>query len=128
MEEDERFEVAAARHLGMVVFRLKGENDPTEKLLKKLNGSGKMHAVPSSLKGKYVIRYTVTSPRTTLNDIARDWDIIQNFATEILGGGNNSDGSTEQPTRQRVPLKGTLKALLFIHNLFHQAHPLLFRN
>ena len=34
VEEDERFEVAAARHLGMVVFRLKGENDQTEKLLK----------------------------------------------------------------------------------------------
>ena len=40
MDADERFEVAAARHLGMVVFRLKGENDQTEKLLKKLNGSG----------------------------------------------------------------------------------------
>ena len=36
-----------------------------------------MHAVPASLKGKYVIRYTVTSPRTTLNDIGRDWEIIQ---------------------------------------------------
>ena len=43
VEEDERFEVAAARHLGMVVFRLKGENDQTEKLLKKLNGSGTMN-------------------------------------------------------------------------------------
>ena len=107
VEEDERFEVAAARHLGMVVFRLKGENDQTEKLLKKLNGSGKMHAVPSSLKGKYVIRYTVTSPRTTLNDIARDWDIITKFAAEILGGSNSSE--SEQPARQRVPLKGTLK-------------------
>jgi hypothetical protein len=27
----------------MVVFRLKGENDMTEKLLKKLNGSGKAY-------------------------------------------------------------------------------------
>ena len=24
-----------------------------------------MHAVPASLKGQYVIRFTVTSPRTT---------------------------------------------------------------
>jgi hypothetical protein len=30
----------------MVVFRLKGENDMTEKLLKKLNGSGK--AIPGA--------------------------------------------------------------------------------
>ena len=37
---DERFEVPAERHLGMVVFRLKGENEMTEKLLKRLNGSG----------------------------------------------------------------------------------------
>lgn len=37
---DDQFEVPVERHLGMVVFRLKGENDMTEKLLKKLNGSG----------------------------------------------------------------------------------------
>lgn len=104
---DDRFEIPAARHLGMVVFRLKGENDQTEKLLKKLNGSGKMHAVPSSLKGKYVIRYTVTSPRTTLNDIARDWEIIKQFATEILGGieTKNNDADVKAPSRTRMPLK-----------------------
>ena len=38
---DDRFEIPAERHLGMLVFRLKGENDMTEKLLKKVNGSGK---------------------------------------------------------------------------------------
>ena len=53
---DDRFEIPAERHMGMVVFRMKGENEMTEKLLKKLNGTGKMHAVPASLKGKYVIR------------------------------------------------------------------------
>jgi histidine decarboxylase len=37
---DDRFEVPAERHLGMVVFRLKGENEMTERLLKRLNGSG----------------------------------------------------------------------------------------
>jgi len=100
---DERFEIPAKRHLGMVVFRLAGENDLTEKLLKKLNGSGKMHAVPSSLKGKYVIRYTVTSPRTTLNDIARDWEIIQQFSTEVLAG--DMEVVSTSTTRTRMPLK-----------------------
>ena len=38
---DDRFEIPAERHMGMVVFRLKGENEMTEKLLKKLNGSGR---------------------------------------------------------------------------------------
>ena len=70
------------RHLGMVVFRLKGDCSMTETLLKKLNSSGKLHAVPCCIKGRYVIRYwslwlirtswqiiiirfTVTSQRTT---------------------------------------------------------------
>jgi len=75
VRSDERFEIPAERHLGMVVFRLKGDNALTEQLLKKLNSSGKMHAVPASLKGKYVIRFTVTSQRTTANDIARDWQV-----------------------------------------------------
>ena len=59
-----------------------------------------MHAVPASLKGKYVIRFTVTSPRTTLEDISRDWYLIRDTATE-LGGG-------EVPTKTRMPLKGKL--------------------
>lgn len=42
--------------LGMVVFRIKGENELTERLLKRLNQRGNIHCVPSSLKGKYVIR------------------------------------------------------------------------
>ena len=65
-----------------------------------------MHAVPSSLKGKYVIRYTVTSPRTTLNDIARDWEIIQQFSTEVLAG--DMEVVPTSTTRTRMPLKGYL--------------------
>ena len=41
VREDDRFEIPADRHMGMVVFRLKGDNSLTEQLLKKLNSSGK---------------------------------------------------------------------------------------
>ena len=50
VKSDARFEIPAARHLGMVVFRLKGPNDLTEMLLKKINTSGKLHCVPAALK------------------------------------------------------------------------------
>ena len=133
---DDRFEIPAERHMGMVVFRLKGENEMTEKLLKKLNGSGrklktytyfiflyypifsrrinnsracligKMHAVPSSLKGKYVIRFTVTSQRTTLEDVTRDWWLIRDTATELSGG-------EVIPQKTRMPLKRSI--FLFIN-------------
>ena len=58
---------------------------------------GKMHAVPSSLKGKYVIRFTVTSQRTTLEDISRDWHLIRDTATLLAGG-------EVVPQKTRVPL------------------------
>ncbi|GAB0088367.1 Histidine decarboxylase [Sergentomyia squamirostris] len=81
---DHRFEIPATRHLGMVVFRLRGDNDFTEKLLKRLNNRGNLHCVPASLKGRYVIRFTVTSSRTTNEDILKDWSEIRTVATEIL--------------------------------------------
>ena len=74
VRSDPRFEIPAARseteiiiivifptsllfrHMGMVVFRLKGDCSMTESLLKKLNSSGKLHAVPCCIKGRYVIR------------------------------------------------------------------------
>lgn len=70
--------------LGMVVFRLKGDNLLTEQLLKRLNKRGNLHCVPASLKGKYVIRFTITSTRTTTDDIVKDWTEIKLVATEVL--------------------------------------------
>lgn len=84
VKKDSRFEIPAKRHLGLVVFRLKGKNELTERLLKKLNTNGRIHCVPSSLKGTYVIRFTVTSARTTIYDIKRDWNIIQETTTDLL--------------------------------------------
>ena len=39
--------------------------------------------VPAALKGKYVIRFTVTSMHTTEEDIELDWRTIQQMATAI---------------------------------------------
>ncbi len=41
VQNDDRFEMIAKRHLGMVTFRLKGDNALTENLLKKINSTGK---------------------------------------------------------------------------------------
>ncbi|XP_043489065.1 histidine decarboxylase isoform X2 [Polistes fuscatus] len=98
---DPRFEIAATRHLGLVVFRLRGENNSTERLLKKMNSRGRVHCVPASLHGKYVIRFSVTSTNTTNEDILKDWAEIRNTANEILGDIKDS------PVRVRVPLADT---------------------
>ena len=62
-----------------------------------------MHAVPASLKGKYVIRFTVTSPRTTVNDLARDWQLIRTCAMDIV------PESQEQKARSKMSLKGKVE-------------------
>ncbi|XP_054279364.1 histidine decarboxylase [Macrosteles quadrilineatus] len=99
---DPRFEIPFARHLGMVVLRIRGDNILTERLLKRINSRGNIHCVPASLKGKYVIRFTVTSSRTTLDDITRDWAEIKTTATEIIYESSDITGAA----RQRVPLGG----------------------
>ncbi|KAF5297551.1 hypothetical protein FQR65_LT09982 [Abscondita terminalis] len=81
---DRRFEVPAKRHLGLVVFRLIGENHLTEKLLKRLNSRGNIHCVPAGLKDKYVIRFTVTSQYTTVDDIEKDWIEIKTVTNQIF--------------------------------------------
>ncbi|XP_062547512.1 histidine decarboxylase isoform X1 [Armigeres subalbatus] len=98
---DHRFEIPAARHLGMVVFRIRGDNELTEKLLKRLNHRGNQHAVPASLKGKYVIRFTVTSTYTSNDDILKDWTEIKLVTSELL-----QDLDVKIVDR-RVPLKDT---------------------
>ncbi|XP_053697040.1 histidine decarboxylase [Sabethes cyaneus] len=99
---DHRFEIPAVRHLGMVVFRIRGENHLTEKLLKRLNHRGNLHAVPASLKGKYVIRFTVTSTRTTSEDILKDWYEIKTVTGDML-----EELNVKIADRSRVPLRDT---------------------
>ena len=116
VRSDNRFELPAERHLGLVVFRIKGENELTESLLKKINSSGKLHCVPCSLKGKYVIRFTVSSPMTTSNDIENDWAFIQMMCSQLL---NESPSGRKHPLsmseiRRRNPSFGT--SLLLSHS------------
>ena len=84
LRTDSRFIIEAKRVLGLVVFRLVEGNELTELLLKRLNSQGKIHCVPASLKGTYVIRFTITSAQTTEEDIKRDICIIQAMADQLL--------------------------------------------
>lgn len=103
---DKRFEIPAKRYLGLIVFRLVGDNVVTETLLKRLNARGNIHCVPACLKDKYVIRFTVTSPRTTLDDIITDWKEIVKVADDVLYEKEIN------MNRQRVPLAGEINCFV----------------
>ncbi|XP_027696670.1 histidine decarboxylase [Vombatus ursinus] len=95
VRNDPLFEIPAKRHLGLVVFRLKGPNCLTERVLKELVKSGCLFLIPAIIQDKFIIRFTVTSQFTTKEDILRDWNLIRDAATHIL-----SQHCTSQPTPQ----------------------------
>ncbi|XP_054858513.1 histidine decarboxylase [Eublepharis macularius] len=84
VRSDPLFEIPAKRHLGLVVFRLKGPNWMTEKVLKDLNKSGRLFLIPATIQDKFIIRFTVTSQFTTRKDILRDWSLIQHTAAQVF--------------------------------------------
>ncbi|XP_071941600.1 aromatic-L-amino-acid decarboxylase-like [Antedon mediterranea] len=84
VRQDCNFVLAAKRVLGLVVIRLKESCELTAELLRRLNNSGKLYAVPASVKGRYVIRFTVTSQYTEESDIVKDWQFIRTTARELL--------------------------------------------
>ncbi|NXO21871.1 DCHS decarboxylase, partial [Cisticola juncidis] len=113
VKSDPLFEIPAKRHLGLVVFRLKGPNWLTEKLLKELSSSGRLFLIPATIRDKFIIRFTVTSQFTTREDILQDWSIIQHTAAQIIGQNygldsiNSGDGAgipttIVQPTSDAV--------------------------
>ncbi|XP_050822592.1 histidine decarboxylase [Gopherus flavomarginatus] len=99
VRSDPFFEIPAKRHLGLVVFRLKGPNWLTEKVLKELSKSGRLFLIPATIHDKFIIRFTVTSQFTTREDILRDWHIIQQTAAQIINQhymlhpSNSADGA-----------------------------------
>ncbi len=70
--------------MGLVCFRLKGSNEVNQKLLSNINASGKLHMVPASVHGRYVIRFCVCAQDAKDSDIDFAWDVITDFATELL--------------------------------------------
>ncbi|XP_034237002.1 aromatic-L-amino-acid decarboxylase isoform X2 [Thrips palmi] len=82
---DDRFEVVAEVICGLVCFRLKGaSNEPSEALLKRINGHGKIHLVPSKVRDVYFLRLAVCSRYTNSEDIRQSWDEVRTQADELL--------------------------------------------
>uniref|UniRef100_A0A8D3CA07 Histidine decarboxylase n=1 Tax=Scophthalmus maximus TaxID=52904 RepID=A0A8D3CA07_SCOMX len=102
IRSDPHFEVPAERHLGLVVFCLKGGNALTQELLRRLTRSGTMYLIPADIHTKRIIRFTVTSQFTTADDILKDWGTISKMASTLLAEtrGRNNDAASGQDKAQ----------------------------
>lgn len=81
---DSRFEIYGDINMGLVCFRLKGSNDLNEALLKKINGRGHIHLVPSKIKETYFLRMAVCSRFTVPEDMDYSWNEVKASANEVF--------------------------------------------
>ncbi|KAL5014081.1 hypothetical protein ScPMuIL_008351 [Solemya velum] len=81
---DDRFEVMGKVTMGLVCFRLKGPNIMTQKLLRMLNESGKLHMVPALINEHYVIRFAVCAQNAEDDDIIFAWRIIGQLTEDLM--------------------------------------------
>lgn len=81
---DPRFSITNQVLLGLVCFRLVGSNALNQRLLSMINGSGKLHMVPASLNGRYVIRFCVCDQNAKEEDIHYAYECISQFATDLF--------------------------------------------
>ncbi len=87
IEESENFELIVPVNFGVVCFRAipgnaKNEaeiNSFNEKLLNRINESGKLFLSHTKLNGKFVIRICISGLRTTERHVNEAWDLINNL-------------------------------------------------
>nr|CAD7410435.1 unnamed protein product [Timema poppensis] len=84
VRSDEWFEVPVPRHLGMVVFRLRGHNTLTETFLKTLNSRGRTYCATSRFRGVSAVRFLLASQHSREEDILEDWKEIREVAKLTL--------------------------------------------
>ncbi|CAD5209481.1 unnamed protein product [Bursaphelenchus okinawaensis] len=83
LRADDMFEIIGDVHVALVCFRLKGSDELNQKLLTKLNSSGRIHMVPASLNDRFVIRFCVCHEHANEHDIVTAYEIIKHVAVGL---------------------------------------------
>lgn len=84
VRKDSRFEMLTEVSMGLVCFRLKGENELTKALVAKLTERKVVFLVPCTYQGKMLMRFCVCSRLTETRDVDFSWNEIETQAALIL--------------------------------------------
>jgi aromatic-L-amino-acid/L-tryptophan decarboxylase len=77
VEGDSRFELAAPVPFSTVCFRLKGDDASNQKLIDRVNATGKIFISQTRLNSRLVLRFTVGNLRSTEEHVRMAWHVIQ---------------------------------------------------
>jgi aromatic-L-amino-acid decarboxylase len=83
VEEDPRFELAAPVPLNLVCFRHKDGDVFNEKLVERLNKSGKIYLTHTKLDGQYTIRMSIAQTHTDYQHIEKAWELISQMTDQL---------------------------------------------
>ncbi|CAD6196907.1 unnamed protein product [Caenorhabditis auriculariae] len=84
LRADSNFEIVNDVVMGLVCFRMRESDEMNQKLLMRLNSSGRIHMVPASLSERFVIRFCVCAENACDKDIDTAYEIICQSAQQIL--------------------------------------------
>jgi aromatic-L-amino-acid/L-tryptophan decarboxylase len=79
-----RFEVAAPHPLSLVCFRLSAGDEANQRLLARLNDSGRLYLTHTRLEGHLVLRLAVGGTYTEHRHVVAAWERIRSTADEVL--------------------------------------------
>jgi aromatic-L-amino-acid decarboxylase len=83
VRSDARFEVAAPVPLNLICFRLRSGDDDNEKLMDRLNRSGKLYLTHTKLDGKFTLRLCIGQTNTQARHVEQAWQLIQQESTQL---------------------------------------------
>jgi aromatic-L-amino-acid decarboxylase len=84
VREDKRFELAVPPPMNLVCFRHVGGDEVNQKIMDRLNQSGKIYLTHTKLKDRLTLRFCVGQTHTEERHVARAWKLIQETADRVL--------------------------------------------
>jgi aromatic-L-amino-acid decarboxylase len=83
VRDEPGWEVVAPRHFSLVCFRLDATDEENERLLKAVNEGGEIFLSHTRLGGRYVLRLSIGSERTTEADVQLAWSVLRREAAAL---------------------------------------------
>ncbi len=83
VQEDRRFELAVPPPMNLVCFRHVGGDEVNQKIMDRLNQSGKIYLTHTKLKDRLTLRFCVGQTHTEERHVVRAWELIQQAAGEV---------------------------------------------
>jgi aromatic-L-amino-acid/L-tryptophan decarboxylase len=84
IKADPRFELTIEPPLNLVCFRVKGGDEINQKLMDRLNQSGKLYFTHTKLADKMVLRMCIGQTHTDQIHVDKAWQLIQTTTKQLL--------------------------------------------